>query len=58
MTTDPDESRVASYPAIDAKLPPAEDVERQLATAWAWLAAERVACPAMRRVTVLRPFAF
>ena len=49
------ETRQTNYRAAFTDNGSAEEIERQLALAWATLAAERDAFPRMRRVTVLRP---
>jgi hypothetical protein len=59
MTPEPAETGRGSS-SHGASIPRArfeEDIERQMALAWAWLAAEHDAFPQMRRVTVLRPVA-
>ena len=49
------ETRQTNYRAAFTDSGSTEEIERQLALAWATLAAERDAFPRMRRVTVLRP---
>ena len=49
------ETRQTNYRAAFTDSGSADEIERQLALAWATLAAERDAFPRMRRVTVLRP---
>jgi hypothetical protein len=54
----PPAARLANYRAPALAGPRAEDIETQLAIAWARLSTQRSAIQAMRRVTVLPAFEF